>query len=417
MGAYGGTEQASQSDSHRQLILYAPLGGEVWSAVHRVSWLALGNWQTNDLVRLDVSRDGGQSWQTVADASALNYDLDHFDWSTQTVPASGRCRVRVSSVDDPSVYDESEFNFFVHHRGVDFYVNDFDDTDDVYCTALGNNGWDGLSPDAPKASIQAVLNAYDLEPGDVIWVDTGVYTDPVNLAVSDSGSDRGAPGPAMAVVEANSEYAINLYQAWGVSLEQLSVRNRYTYGYGVYLNSCSACRLDGLTVFSCSINGVLVNASQSIELVHNLVYANGYYSSAYAGMQLHGGSHHCVVENNTVVGNGAAELYVESNCADVAIRNNILWHNGAGYALRLNGSPVRVGSDYNDLYATSGASVGYRNGTSYSTLLAWRSGTGQDMYSLSLDPLFVDPNGFDNLMGGDNPRRRLPSPERGRQLS
>ena len=332
----------------------------------------------------------------------MAFDLPRFEWDVRAVASSGRCRLRISAVDDPSVRDKSEFNFFIHHSGVAYYVNDFDRTDDVYCTAAGNDAQDGFSPDAPKASIQAVLNAYDLQPGDVIWVDRGTYG-AVSLGASDSGVRIvGPPAPAVALVEANTDYAVYLYQAWGVSLEQLSVRNRYTYGYGVYLNSSSACRLDGLTVFSCSINGVLVNASQSIELVHNLVYANGYYSSGYAGMQLHGGSHHCVVENNTVVGNGAAELYVESDCADVAIRNNILWHGGAGYALRLNGSPVRVASDYNDLYATGGASVGYASATAYPTLAQWRGATGQDGHSLTQDPLFVDPNGFDNLMGGDN---------------
>ena len=39
----------------------------------------------------------------------------------------------------------------------------------------------GLSPYSPLASIQAVLNAFDLGPGDVIFVDTGSYQSPPTL--------------------------------------------------------------------------------------------------------------------------------------------------------------------------------------------------------------------------------------------
>jgi len=115
LGAYGATEQASLSVTSRQLVLYSPVGGELWSTVHSVYWLASGGWETNDRVRLEVSRDAGQTWQTVVNAAALPYDLDHFEWDVRAVASSGRCRVRVTAVEDPAVKDESEFNFFIHH--------------------------------------------------------------------------------------------------------------------------------------------------------------------------------------------------------------------------------------------------------------------------------------------------------------
>ena len=39
----------------------------------------------------------------------------------------------------------------------------------------GDNAHSGKSPDAPMASLAALLAAYDLGSGDVIYVDTGTY--------------------------------------------------------------------------------------------------------------------------------------------------------------------------------------------------------------------------------------------------
>ena len=46
---------------------------------------------------------------------------------------------------------------------------------DVYTSAAGNPANNGLSTSAPKDSIMGILNAYDTESRDVIYVDTGVY--------------------------------------------------------------------------------------------------------------------------------------------------------------------------------------------------------------------------------------------------
>jgi len=137
------------------------------------------------------------------------------------------------------------------------------------------------------------------------------------------------------------------------------------------------------------------------QLVQSLVYGNGSYSGGYPGIRL-ADAQRWEVENNTVYGNRSEALWIEANCADLTIRNNVLWQSGGGYALRLNGNPLRVSSDYNDLYATGGGNVGYWNGAVYGNLAQWRVARGDDLHSLSEDPRFVDVDGFDNLLGGDN---------------
>ncbi len=68
-----------------------------------------------------------------------------------------------------------------------FYVNDGLTLGDSYATIPGNDANDGLAPNRPKASIQAVLDAYDLGPGDVILVDAGTYSGTVTLSANDAG--------------------------------------------------------------------------------------------------------------------------------------------------------------------------------------------------------------------------------------
>ena len=69
------------------------------------------------------------------------------------------------------------------------YVNDDTLEADDWTQAIGDDGNDGLSPLTPKASIRAVLEAYDLESGDLIKVDNGDYNLTANIPIApdDSG--------------------------------------------------------------------------------------------------------------------------------------------------------------------------------------------------------------------------------------
>ena len=65
-----------------------------------------------------------------------------------------------------------------------YYVNDGSFTDGDWTTAPGDDANDGLSPATPKASIRAVLEAYQLGAGDVIKVDAGRYPLTANVLVT-----------------------------------------------------------------------------------------------------------------------------------------------------------------------------------------------------------------------------------------
>lgn len=84
--------------------------------------------------------------------------------------------------------------------------------------------------------------------------------------------------------------------------------------------------------------------------------------------------------------------------------DNIFWNarsnaSGAGknYAITVGGTapnPAGLTSNYNDLLATgTGGFVGLFNSVDQPTLANWRTSTGQDLNSISADPLFVNPTG------------------------
>ena len=94
--------------------------------------------------------------------------------------------------------DVSDNAFLIANSGINYYVNDGLSTNDTLTTALGSNLNSGKSPSQPMASIEAVLLAYDLNPGDVINVDAGNYllTSNILITAADSGVHiRGASSP------------------------------------------------------------------------------------------------------------------------------------------------------------------------------------------------------------------------------
>jgi len=64
-----------------------------------------------------------------------------------------------------------------------YYVNDASTTNDEWCSAVGSDANDGMTPATPKATVQAVLTAYPLQAGDTVCIDTGTYNLSGNITV------------------------------------------------------------------------------------------------------------------------------------------------------------------------------------------------------------------------------------------
>ena len=139
---------------------------------------------------------------------------------------------------------------------------------------------------------------------------------------------------------------------------------------GIYLynhNSSSASKANIYNNFI-AINGT---SSSSEGLIS---YYSSYVNIFYNSFNIYG--------TNTSA--SALYLYTGNN---YDIRNNVIANTGGGYAVVYTSSPTIAQANYNDIY-TSGSILGDYNGSTKATLADWKTATGKDANSLSLNPTF-----------------------------
>jgi Ca2+-binding RTX toxin-like protein len=137
--------------------------------------------------KVEVSPDNGQTWQLVEDNVALDrFGNGSVAWTPGFITNGNSALVRVTAGGVSAV---SERGFLVTNSGHDYFINDASTTGDEYTTAIGNDLNSGKTPDAPMASLAALVRAYTLGPGDTVHIDTGSYKllSDVVLGQGDSG--------------------------------------------------------------------------------------------------------------------------------------------------------------------------------------------------------------------------------------
>jgi parallel beta-helix repeat protein len=413
LGAYGGTEQASMTPSGRMLVLLAPLGGEYLvnqSTPFVVRWARVGGgWNSGDTVRLEYSANAGQTWSGMAGGSGVAVTNGVFTWDISGLSPGPLFLVRITCNQDESAVSQSPAIFRIGPPMV-FYVNDGSTNDDEWCTAPGSEASTGVDADHPKAGVQGILGAYTLFPGDTVRIDTGSYllTNDIVVGVTHVGT------PAAPVTFEASPYGVTFNRnntssgkTWEISASNVTVRTAsgVTHPdlpqrwmkvmgaiYGVYVNSSArSFRLSRVDVCSNSYCGVYLSGPNAV--IENSLARDTYSLSGGSGIRICNPS--ATVSNCTVVGNAIYGLYIDTYSGHT-LRNNIVLADGAGaYALARRSTANTLLSDYNNLFVTNGAAVGYNNASNaVATLADWKL-TGQDTNSLAVDPCFADPAGRD----------------------
>ncbi len=298
-----------------------------------------------------------------------------------------------------------------------YFVNDPATTSDIWCTTAGNDSNDGLSPHAPKASVQSVLTDYDLEPGDVVRIDSGLYILDSNIEVltGDSG-DFNYPvaftaSPYGVMFDRGDQtagsYPWHFNQCDHITLTTVDVD---TYpavakswmevvggSYGVYLFESDHIVVSKLAVYRNGNRGIYANQSYNGSFTNNLIFDNNFYSLML------GAANSVTIENNTIISGSAYSINLSGTCNNVMLRNNIILADGTGrYCIYISGTSSFQESDYNLLFATNGAGIGYFSSRA-SDLVDWQTISGLDANSISSDPLFTDQLMSDYHLGAISP--------------
>lgn len=255
---------------------------------------------------------------------------------------------------------------------LDYYVNDAFTNGDVYCTAPGHHANDGTNPASPKCDLQAVLDTYDLDPGDTIWVDAGQYesTNSISISSDDAGRSNGyvticgvpygktvINGPS----QSNCSAVVSIGGADYVALRHLVVQGAY---YGVLIVGTSA-RLENVT------------AQRA-----NTGFVSGGYGSVFYK--------HCVAISNQVGVNantlsqwdgGVSWGNVTQFTGSVSVSNSIMVGGTAFGSAYITG-------DYNIFWDTV-------PGGGYNTLDELQQGRPSWWHCTYMDPQLADPGNLD----------------------
>ena len=300
-----------------------------------------------------------------------------------------------------------EFQDLVPHV---YYVNDNSTTLDNWCTAPGSDANDGLSPETPKASVQAILDAYDLSPGDVVRIDTGEYALTSNILVDEEDA-----GDADDVVTfEGSPYGVTMNRtdateddhAWELRGPYITLT---TAASDKHEAAQRWMRLEGgRTAVYVVASDIVLDRLEAREAGERAIAIGG---TSTRGVMVR----NCVVRGQRPIVVGAADEVTIQNCTvwktgttdwalyfysseDNVLKNNIVVAEG-GHAIHLSDSSLAE-SDYN-LLRTGGATLVQIDTTSYATLTGWQySGLGFDVNSLNEDPLFADPGSLDFHLQG-----------------
>lgn len=352
LGAYGNTSQASRSPV-TSLHVTSPNGFEKFRVGHveAIRWDAQGIAGT---VNIDVSHDGGANWSTVVAGTAND---GQFDWTPTTYTLNGM--IRVSSAANPALFDVSNAPFTVGDATNVYYVNDAFDgpTVDQYATAAGSNANTGTRPSDPMASLSALLAAYDLAPGDTVYVDVGTYllTQAIELGPTHAGiAIVGPPVGHIATLNrgstADGQIAFRLLNADNVSIRQLGITGAFR-GVSVESDSDNAL-LDRLHVWNNNDYGVYVSAdSNNVTVRDSILHGDGATAAsdqrwnvwiAGAGATLDGNTLYHVPAAATGYG-----VFVDTT-GDVTLVDNEAYGNNVGFGITADGSIFASGNAAHD---------------------------------------------------------------------
>ncbi|MBO6028359.1 MAG: right-handed parallel beta-helix repeat-containing protein, partial [Bacteroidales bacterium] len=408
IGLYGGTQEASKSDGTGRYNLLTYNNGGVASGRVKLAWNALGS-ATGTTVRIEVSLDGGATWP-VKVGDGIPAESGEVLWNSENAGASALAKWRVVDEEPDTTKavptQASESCFVLHNNGIGYYVNDGLWSSGDYCTAAGDDSNDGLSPGTPKRNLEAILDAYNLEPGDIVYVDGGTYMREGAVTVGDL--DSGAVGRGAVRVRIQGQTNENAEKSVFVMLDPEADVMVLDGAYGVVLShlefvgATNAIRADGtyfiegewLTMRD-GHNGVSANASSNLWLRHSLFRDNRNAGVYFSHNQM--GS---VDVSSSVFWSNRYGIFLYQG--HLSASNNIYGVFGKdsfAYYQRADRTPRGLQSDYNGFHLVGGHADGDQTGelntartSLYSRVSTWATRMGQDTHSLSQDPRFVDPD-------------------------
>jgi hypothetical protein len=263
-----------------------------------------------------------------------------------------------------------------------YYVNDASTSGDVFCTAIGNNGNNGLTAASPKATLTNLLSVYSgtLTSGDIIRIDAGTYSD-ANITLNIAGISIIGAGPAKTVFD-NAAASADANRLFTITSNNVTIQGIYVTGYNRGTGGASAIQISGVTgiVFNNVLTDenrpgggsatIVIDGGSSVTFNGGGSNCNSTGSVAGGGVNVEGNGNNVTFNNYSFSNNskdfeGGAGLYIVGNNATIVTVNNSIFadnrNTSNGGAVFISGSNLTVnGSCFsnNSTFAGSGPKYG-----------------------------------------------------------
>jgi hypothetical protein len=394
----------------------------------------------NETVSINVSGSSGGGYITFQ-----NYQSEQviLDGSSLTVPSSGwGAMIQINNREyiivkgfeirnyKTSLVNRVPMGIFVNGTGNHIELRD-NIIHNIETNYSGVNGGDahgiavyGTSGATPLNDIIIDNNQlYDLKLGsseslvvngnvNQFWITNNIVHDNNNIGIDAIGFEGTASANDQArngIIRGNIIYNINSFgnPAYG---------NERSAGC-IYVDGGTHIVIESNIAHHCNVGVELASehkgkATSYVTLRNNLIYSSTQAGISIGGYDtLRGSTENSTIVNNTLYNNATqgdwgAELYIQYDTRSNIIQNNII-SNPAGTFIESWSAVMSNNSiNFNLFFSTAGAANGswIWKDTAYSTLSAYRLGSGNDANSsIGADPLFIEANTGNFQLGAGSP--------------
>lgn len=242
--------------------------------------------------------------------------------------------------------------FFTNVFSATIYVNDGFTTGDVYCTAVGNNANNGLTPATPKLTLTAALAIAN--NGDVIYIDTGTSGED-SISITKSVHIIGAGEDKTIFDNATNTQRWATINANDVKISKLTI-TRYALasdGIAISITGGTGIELNRVLIYanvgSAGQGAVYISGSSTSVAIKNSGSPCNRVSSANygGGYKIDGATvlfDNCSINNNVVSAIQGGGILIIGNTANVTINNTTFDDNeaAAGGAICIQNGTLSV---------------------------------------------------------------------------
>jgi parallel beta-helix repeat protein len=210
-----------------------------------------------------------------------------------------------------------------------------------WCTQPGNDANTGKAPNLPKATITNLLKSYTLNPGDVIYIDSGIYNEaPVITNKGNQSSNIIFIGAGISNTIINGaggtswqNGALTLNYAKYILIKGFKLKCIVIDNPGIHIKNSSYITVISNLAISNSRTGIRLDSVTNAFVAYNILYYNNQINDQWpSGIQLNNSISNIIKSN--ICKFAARGLFLENNSKYNTISENTLTSNECGIMIK-----------------------------------------------------------------------------------